>query len=505
MTVSPKVAALRRQMIGHGSWMLMSCLLGGVGLWMYIIGGFEIIPGFVLEFGLWGDEAGWLRCHTGPAANAFMVIVSALGLPYIDMPDSTAEWIGWIILMDGWSNVGFYFFGNMSPNRGLAFGKSRLGPSNIFSILALGPAYFFGVLAIGALGYVNSKSGNTFKIRNPADDSLVASDIHVAGPKDVDDAVAAATAAFNGPWRTLTGAQRGELLHKFADLLDDHLGQVAGLETQSMGIPISISKLFASVAVSYFHYYAGYADKLEGDAFPADDGVYKIVQNEPLGVVASIASWNTIPLYFGWKIAPALATGNTVIFKASEKSPLGALALGRLFVKAGFPPGIVNLVTGGGETGHLLASHQKIRKISFTGLVTVGRKVQEAATKSNLKRVTLELGGKSPAIVFDDADLDQAVSAISQGFLLNSGQVCAAASRVYVHKSVVSEFVATLKANFEGAMASQIESGTVAVNSAFLPSPSTAFGGFKQSGNGGRESGKYALRDYLQTKTIHIK
>uniref|UniRef100_A0A8H7K676 Uncharacterized protein n=1 Tax=Bionectria ochroleuca TaxID=29856 RepID=A0A8H7K676_BIOOC len=152
MTVSPKVAALRRQMIGHGSWMLMSCLLGGVGLWMYIIGGFEIIPGFVLEFGLWGDEAGWLRCHTGPAANAFMVIVSALGLPYIDMPDSTAEWIGWIILMDGWSNVGFYFFGSMSPNRGLAFGKSRLGPSNIFSILALGPAYFFGVLAIGALG-----------------------------------------------------------------------------------------------------------------------------------------------------------------------------------------------------------------------------------------------------------------------------------------------------------------------------------------------------------------
>uniref|UniRef100_A0A8H7K8C1 aldehyde dehydrogenase (NAD(+)) n=1 Tax=Bionectria ochroleuca TaxID=29856 RepID=A0A8H7K8C1_BIOOC len=435
--------------------------------------------------------------------------------------------------------------------------------------------------------YVDAKSGNTFEIRNPADDRLVASDIQVAGPEDVDDAVVAAIAAFNGPWRSLTGAQLSDLLHKFADLLNDHLDQ-----------------LFASVAASYFHYYARYADKLEGGAFPADNGVYKIVQNEPLGVVASIASWKTTALYFGWKIAPALATGNTVIFKASEKSPLGALALGRLFVKAGFPLGVVNL---------------KIRKISFTGSVAVGRKAQEAATKSNLKRVTLELGGKSPAIIFDDAGLDKAVSAISQGFLLNSGQVCAAASRVYVHESVVSEFVAGLKANFEGAnrtlgqspldpqtvlgpvadsiqfnrvldfikdgertaqlvtggkqkgtrgffieptifldpssdariyreeifgpvvviktfrtedevialaknteyglsaclytenisralrVASKIESETVAVNSAFLPSPSTAFGGFKQSGNGGRESGKYALHGYLQTKTIHIK
>lgn len=118
---------------------------------MYILGGFELIPGYVLKFSLPGSEAGWVRCHTGPAANGFMVIVSALGLTYLDLPDSTAEWIGWILLMDGWSNVGFYYFANISPNRGLAFGKSRLGPSNIFSVLALGPAYLFGVLAIGAL------------------------------------------------------------------------------------------------------------------------------------------------------------------------------------------------------------------------------------------------------------------------------------------------------------------------------------------------------------------
>ncbi|EXJ86754.1 hypothetical protein A1O3_03708 [Capronia epimyces CBS 606.96] len=150
--VSPAQDALRRSMIGHGAWMILSSLIGGLGLWCYILGGFEIIPGYVLKFDLAGSETGWVRCHTGPVANGFMVIVTALGIPHLDLPDSTAEWLGWIVMMDGWSNVGFYFFGNVSPNRGLAFGTSRLGPSNIFSVLALGPAYLFGVLAMGAFG-----------------------------------------------------------------------------------------------------------------------------------------------------------------------------------------------------------------------------------------------------------------------------------------------------------------------------------------------------------------
>uniref|UniRef100_A0A0B7KJ19 aldehyde dehydrogenase (NAD(+)) n=1 Tax=Bionectria ochroleuca TaxID=29856 RepID=A0A0B7KJ19_BIOOC len=458
--------------------------------------------------------------------------------------------------------------------------------------------------------YVDAKSGNTFEIRNPADDSLVASNIQVAGSEDIDEAVAAATAAFNGPWRSLTGAQRGDLLHKFADLLNDHLDQVSSLETGSMGIPISVSRMFASVAVSYFHYYAGYADKLEGGAFPADDGVYKIVPERATGGSCLYCLMEHNRTIFRVEDRPSISHRQywcpiQVIFKASEKSPLGALTLGRLFIKASFPPSVINLVTGGGETDQLLASHQKIRKISFTGSVAVGRKVQEAATKSNLKRVTLELRGKSPAIIFDDAGLDKAMSALRwyvDRYCLGKNSKtltsATAASRVYVHESVVSEFVVGLKANFEGAnrtlgqspldpqtvlrpvadsiqfnrvldfikdgertaqlvtgdariyreeifgpvvviktfrtedevialannteyglsaclytenisralrVASKIESGTVAVNSAFLPSPSTAFSGFKQSGNGGRESSKYALHDYLQRNTIHIK
>lgn len=141
-------------MFGHGSLMILSALVGGLGLWCFLLGGFEVIPGYIIKFNLPGDAPGWVRCHTGPVANGFMVILTGLGLPYLDLPDSTAEWLGWIVMMDGWSNVGFYFFGNWSPNRGLAFGKSRLGPSNLFSVMALGPAYFFGVLAMGAFGYI---------------------------------------------------------------------------------------------------------------------------------------------------------------------------------------------------------------------------------------------------------------------------------------------------------------------------------------------------------------
>ncbi|EED13331.1 aldehyde dehydrogenase, putative [Talaromyces stipitatus ATCC 10500] len=468
--------------------------------------------------------------------------------------------------------------------------------------------------------YVEAKSGQTIQVHNPVDGSLIASNIHVAGESDVDDAVAAATKAFKeGPWSQFTGTQRGKLLYRFADLLEQNLDEVVRLESLAMGIPVGGAKMIAQKIPAYFRYYAGYADKLEGDVFPPEEGSYNFVQYEPLGVVACIAAWNTTYLYYAWKIAPALAAGNTVIFKTSEKSPLGGLFIGKLFVEAGFPPGVVNLVTGAGQTGHLLAAHPKIRMISFTGSINTGRKVQEAAAKSNLKKVSLELGGKSPAIVFEDADLANAVPNLAHGFLFNSGQVCAAATRLYIHESISDKLIPILKSTFESIsqglgsspldpntfigpvadsaqfenvmryiaegkktaqlitggnqkgdkgffieptifyepnpnakiikeeifgpvlvvqtfkteeeviamandteyglsasiytenisralrVASKIESGSVAINCAFRPEKSTAFGGYKQSGNGTRESGKYGLHDFMQAKTIHVK
>ena len=177
------------------------------------------------------------------------------------------------------------------------------------------------------------------------------------------------------------------------------------LETLCVGTPISVSTYgLTPRAVEGVRYYAGYADKLGGESFRDDgDGFYKIVQYEPLGVCAAVASWNATALYFANKIIPALAAGNTCIYKASEKSPLGVLVFAPLFAEAGFPPGVAQFITGGAETGALLSAHMGISKISFTGSAITGRKVQEAAARSNLKRVTLELGGKSPALVFEDA------------------------------------------------------------------------------------------------------
>ncbi|KAL1969442.1 hypothetical protein VTN77DRAFT_8880 [Rasamsonia byssochlamydoides] len=299
--------------------------------------------------------------------------------------------------------------------------------------------------------FVSSKSGESFDIYNPADESLVVKGVQAAGPEDVDAAVDAATAAFKtGPWSTYSASKRAELMLKLADLIDANTERLAQLESVAMGQPIFLARMGVSAASAFFRYYAGYADKIPGQVFPEDqDGVYKIVQYGPLGVCAGIAAWNFTFVYVGWKIAPAIAAGNTFIFKSSEKSPLGVLALGELVVEAGFPPGVINFVSGGGSTGQLLASHMKIAKIAFTGSVLVGRKVQEAATKSNLKRVSLELGGKSASLIFEDADLENALTANSQSFLINSGQVCAALSRVFVQETIAPAFIEGLKTRFQ--------------------------------------------------------
>ncbi|KIW20125.1 hypothetical protein PV08_00700 [Exophiala spinifera] len=299
--------------------------------------------------------------------------------------------------------------------------------------------------------FVSSKGSERLTLTNPWDESTVATDVHVANAADVDSAVAASVQAVKkGPWKKFTGAQRAACMLKFADLAEKNAEKLARLESLPTGRPVSMITHFdIPNMVSVFRYYAGWADKIAGKTFPEDNGVYKIVRYEPMGVCAGIASWNATFLYVGWKIAPALAAGCSFIFKASEKSPLGVLALAPLFAEAGFPPGVVQFLTGARVTGEALASHMDIAKISFTGSVGGGRAVQQAALKSNMKRVTLELGGKSPAIVFNDAPLEAAVGGVGQGFLVNSGQICVAASRVLVQEDIAEKFQEAVKAQFE--------------------------------------------------------
>jgi aldehyde dehydrogenase (NAD+) len=235
-----------------------------------------------------------------------------------------------------------------------------------------------------------------------------------------------------------------------ADLLDARAAELSHLETLSIGVPIAISRSLTNVLGAIWRYYAGFCDKLPGKFIPeGDDRVYKIVRCDPFGVCAGIGAWNASLFFLSMKVAPAIAAGNTFIFKSSEKSPLGAIQLGELIVQAGFPPGVINLLSGDGSTGMLLASHMDIQQIGFTGSLETGKKVQIAAAQSNLKRVTLELGGKSPSIVFEDADIENALHHASHSFLVHSGQICVAASRLLVHSSIFEQFVAKLKARFE--------------------------------------------------------
>lgn len=288
--------------------------------------------------------------------------------------------------------------------------------------------------------YADPHSTEKHVLRNPKDDSVVAK-VPVAGEKDVDDAVAYAEAAFNGPWSTFSAMQRSACFYKLVELLEDDLLPILTLDSMTTGNPVSlIPTREKNYIKNCLLYYAGWTDKQRGDYFPADDGFVKLVRHEPLGVCAAINPFNSPVASLIIKAAPCLATGNVLIVKPSEKSPLGSLAVAPLFEKAGFPPGVVQVLTGAGPTGALLSSHMRVRKISFTGSVATGKKIQIAATQSNLKRVTLELGGKSPAVIFEDANLDNALNWTINGILARSGQVCVAASRVYVHRSIAKQF-----------------------------------------------------------------
>ncbi|KAI3319406.1 aldehyde dehydrogenase [Xylariaceae sp. AK1471] len=297
--------------------------------------------------------------------------------------------------------------------------------------------------------YVDAKSTKKLEVHNPKDGSLVANDVALAGEHDVDAAVAAAEAAFPA-WKKSRATERRDYMLKLADLIEQHGPVFAELTRLTLGAPFaSFGSFEIKGAAEAFRYFAGWTDKFAGESYPQDDGFLKIVRNEPLGVTAGIIPWNGPMATMGMKAGPALATGNCFILKPSEKTPFGALALGTLIKEAGFPPGVFQILSGDGSTGALLASHMKVRKISFTGSTVTGRKIQEMAAKSNLKRITLELGGKSPAVVFDDANLENAIFWCSNAICTNTGQVCFAASRVYVQEGIYDKFVEGYKKAME--------------------------------------------------------
>jgi phenylacetaldehyde dehydrogenase len=284
--------------------------------------------------------------------------------------------------------------------------------------------------------WVNAASGKTFPTYNPATGEILG---HVAeGDKeDIDRAVAAARAAFEkGPWRNLTPSERGRLMWKLADLLEKHAEKFAQLESLDQGKPLALARIAdVPVSIDQLRYYAGWATKIEGNTIPISAHGAKFFAytlREPIGVVGQIIPWNFPMIMATLKLGPALATGCTVVLKPAEQTPLTALMLGELVQEAGFPDGVVNIVTGYGETaGAALAAHPNVDKIAFTGSTEVGKLIVHAAA-GNLKKVSLELGGKSPNIVFQDAEIDDAIPGAANAIFFNQGQVCCAGSRLYV-------------------------------------------------------------------------
>ncbi|MEO8099139.1 MAG: aldehyde dehydrogenase [Acidobacteriota bacterium] len=293
---------------------------------------------------------------------------------------------------------------------------------------------------------VEAASGEWFESINPFTAKAWAL-VPRGGREDVQRAVAAARAAFHGEWRKLTATARGALLRRLGDLLAAEANRLAEVETTDNG------KLFAEMRgqlnyiPQWFHYFGGLSDKIEGRVIPIDKpGVFNYTREEPLGVVAAITPWNSPLLLAAWKLAPALAAGNTVVWKPSEHSSVSALAMAELFEKAGFPPGVVNIVTGfGGDVGEPLITHPDVAMVAFTGGDSTGEHVYGLAARG-IKHVTLELGGKSANIVFEDADMDAAVNGVVSGIFAATGQTCIAGSRALVHKSIHDGFVERLLA-----------------------------------------------------------
>ncbi|ETE73042.1 Retinal dehydrogenase 2, partial [Ophiophagus hannah] len=413
----------------------------------------------------------------------------------------------------------------------------------------------------------NSESGKIFPVFNPATGEQIC-EVQEADKADTDKAVQAARLAFSlgSVWRRMDASERGRLLEKLADLVERDRALLAvsrTMESLNSGKPF-LQAFYVDLhgVIKTLRYFAGWADKIHGLTIPVDGDYFTFTRHEPIGVCGQIIPWNFPLLMFAWKIAPALCCGNTVVLKPAEQTPLTALHLGTLIKEAGFPPGVVNILPGFGPTvGAAIASHTGIDKIAFTGSTEVGKLVQEAAGRSNLKRVTLELGGKSPNIIFADADLEHAVEQAHQGVFFNQGQCCTAGSRIYVEEPIYEEFVRrsverakrrvvgspfdpateqgpqifgpvqeilrfkTMEEVIERAnnsdfglvaavftrdinkaltVSSAMQAGTVWVNCYNALNAQSPFGGFKMSGNG-REMGECGLREYSEVKTVTIR
>ncbi|GAB4814563.1 hypothetical protein N2152v2_001609 [Parachlorella kessleri] len=291
--------------------------------------------------------------------------------------------------------------------------------------------------------WVDAVSGNTFPVLDPRTEQEI---IHIAeaDSADVDKAVAAARAAFDeGPWPRMGGAKRGRILNKLADLIEANADELAAIESLDNGKPLYMSKAAdIPLTVACFRYYAGWTDKIHGKTIPTDSSHMVYTLHEPIGVVGQIIPWNFPLLMFAWKVAPALACGNTVVMKPAEQTPLTALRVGQLAIEAGLPAGVLNVLPGYGPTaGASICNHKGVDKLAFTGSTDIGRIIARAGAE-RLVPVSLELGGKSPLIVWKDADIDQAVELAHFALFFNHGQCCCAGSRLYVHADIYEEFCA---------------------------------------------------------------
>ena len=287
----------------------------------------------------------------------------------------------------------------------------------------------------------DAAAGATLEVVNPATEEVIA-EVASADQHDVDAAVAAARAALDGPWGKMSARDRGRLVWKIGERLLERADEIARLETLHNGKPIFESRqIEIPAAAECFQYYAGWADKIHGETIPVKGSFLTYTLREPVGVVAAIVPWNFPLLLTSWKAAPALACGNTVIIKPASQTPLTALALAEVASEVGLPPGVLNVITGPGATvGQMIVEHPGIDKIAFTGDTSTGKGIMRGSS-GTLKRITLELGGKSPNIVFADADLDAALRGATTGIFYGKGEVCAAGSRLLVDRSIKSEFI----------------------------------------------------------------
>ncbi len=413
----------------------------------------------------------------------------------------------------------------------------------------------------------DAAGGRTIDVVNPATEEVIA-EVASAEQADVDAAVQAARAAFDGAWGKLSARDRGKLIWKIGERLMEKADDVARLETLHNGKPIFESRhIEVPAAAECFQYFAGWADKIHGETIPVKGNYLTYTLREPVGVVAAIVPWNFPLLLTAWKVAPALACGNTVIIKPASQTPLTAFALAEIAAEVGLPPGVLNVVTGpGSRVGQMIVEHPGIDKIAFTGDTSTGKGIMKGSADT-LKRITLELGGKSPNIVFPDADLDAAVRGATTGIFYGKGEVCAAGSRLLVDKSIRNEFIdkvvarakkmapgdpmdpkngvtpemtiareeifgpvlATIEfADVDEAIARandsnyglaaavwtkdikkahyvarKLQAGTVWINTYNVYDTAAPFGGYKQSGFG-REMSMHALEHYTQVKSVWV-